>query len=66
MNIQVKNTGGGIVFSKLVTGQGTNSNIQLCTGSNAKVALDAALQDAVAKLFLDPAFTESLVKAAKP
>jgi uncharacterized lipoprotein len=66
MNIQVKNAEGGIVFSKLIDGQGTNPKIQLASGNNAKVALNAALNDAVAKLFQEPAFTESLVKSAKP
>jgi uncharacterized lipoprotein YajG len=66
MNIQVKNAGGGIVFSKLITGEGTKPNIQLASGSNAQVALDAALNAAVANLFQEPAFVASLVKSANP
>jgi uncharacterized lipoprotein YajG len=66
LNIEVKNASGGIVFSNLITGEGTNPNIQVASGSNAKVALDAALNDAIAKLFQEPAFIDSLVKSANP
>jgi uncharacterized lipoprotein YajG len=66
MNIQVKNAGGGIIFSKLIAGEGTKPNIQLASGNNAKVALDAALNDAIAKLFQEPAFVASLVKSVNP
>ena len=66
MNVQVKKADGSIGFSKLVTGNGGKENLQLATGSNAKVALDAALRDAVSKLFSDAKFLDTLVKAAKP
>ena len=63
MNVQVKKAGGNIAYSKLVNGEGGKENLQLASGSNAKIALDAALKDAVAKLFGDTAFVEVLLKA---
>src|ERR1017187_5176054 len=66
MNVQVKKADGSIGFSKLVTGAGVKENLQLASGSNAKVALDAALKAAVGKLFGDTAFVDALLKAARP
>lgn len=66
MEVTVKNQGGQIVYSKLVAGQGKNPNIQLASGSNAKVALDAALKDAMDKMFADKAFIDALLKPATP
>ena len=65
MNITVKNETGIIVYTKLVSGQGINPNIQLASGENAKVALEAALKDALDKMFGDYAFIEALVKSKK-
>jgi len=65
MNIQVKNGGGHIVFTKVVTGEGVKSGVMLRTGENAKVALDAALKDAVRQLVDDEAFITALFKAAQ-
>jgi len=64
MNVQVRNPSGNIVYSKLITGEGLNPNIQLSSGKNAKIALDAALNDAIANLFREQAFIDSLVKSA--
>jgi len=66
MNVQVKKADGSIGFSRLVTGEGVKENLQLASGSNAKVALDAALKDAVGKLFGDTAFVDALLKAGRP
>lgn len=65
MNVQIKRADGSIAYSKAVTGGGTKPKIQMASGENAKTALNAALQDAVAKVFSDPALTESLLKASK-
>lgn len=65
MEVQVKDTKGNYIFSRLITGEGTEPNCQLASGSNAKLALDAALQDAVGRLFKDKAFIEALFKAVK-
>jgi uncharacterized lipoprotein YajG len=66
LEITVKNVAGTIVYNKLVQGQGMNENIQLATGSNAKVALEAALSDAMTKMFSDQAFIDALLQPAKP
>lgn len=63
MNAQVKNSDGNVIYSKNITGEGINKDIQLSSGENAQVALDAALKDAVSKLFQDPQFIESILKA---
>jgi uncharacterized lipoprotein len=65
MQAEIKKSDGSIVYSKLITGEGKNTNIQLASGTNAKIALDAALADAIAKLFGDPQFIDSLLKASK-
>jgi len=65
MQAEIKKSDGSIVYSKLITGEGKNANIQLASGSNAKIALDASLADAVAKLFGDPQFIDTLLKASK-
>lgn len=63
MNAQVKNSDGNVIYSKNITGEGINKDIQLSSGENAQVALDAALKDAVSKLFQDPQFIDSILKA---
>jgi uncharacterized lipoprotein YajG len=62
MVVQVKDST-NILYSRSITGEGLNKGIQLASGSNAKIALDAALKDAVSKLFQDTKFLESIVKA---
>lgn len=66
LNITVKNEARTIVYAKLVSGQGINPSIQLASGENAKVALEAALKDALDKLFGDYAFIDALVKSKQP
>lgn len=63
MSVKVKEVTGQVLYTKFIEGKGLNSGIQLASGSNAKIALDAALKDAVAKLFQEPQFLESIVKA---
>ena len=65
MNVQVKKPDGSIIFAKSVTGEGINSGVMLRTGSNAKVALDAALKDAVSQLVNDGAFIGALLNLTK-
>ena len=66
MNVQVKNPDGSIAFSKLVAGEGCKNHIELYSEGNARTALNAALHDAVFKLFEDPAFVDSLLQSGKP
>ena len=47
-------------------GSGENSGIQLCSGDNAKVALDAALTDAMRLMFSDRRFFAALMQTAPP
>ncbi|HWP59587.1 MAG TPA: YajG family lipoprotein [Candidatus Acidoferrales bacterium] len=65
MNVQIKKSDGTIVYSRLVAGEGNIPGIQLASGENARNALDAALKDAVAKLFDDGAFIQALFKAVE-
>ena len=65
MNVQVKNADGTIVFATVVAGEGANPSLQIMSGENARIALEAALKDAVSKLVGDPAFIDSLLKSPK-
>jgi len=65
MDVQVKNADGGIAFSNLIAGAGLNPSLQVASGSNARIALEAALKDAMSKLTGDPAFIESLLKSGQ-
>lgn len=66
MNVTIRNTDGTIVYSRLIDGRGTVENIQFASGTNARIALEGALRDAMATLFSDPTFTGTLVKAQSP
>ncbi len=61
--IQVKSRDGTVLFSKVLTGEGKESNVQVDGGRNAKPALEQALSMAIENLFQDPAFLPSLYKA---
>lgn len=65
MNVQVRKADGTILFSKLVTGNGNVPSLQIMNGSNAKLALDAALNDAVSDLVNDRAFLDALIQASR-
>jgi len=63
LNVHVKKADGNIAFSKLIAGEGANPSLQIMSGENARIALEAALKDAVSKLMGDSAFIESLLKS---
>jgi uncharacterized lipoprotein YajG len=63
MNVKVASTKGNILYDKHIMAQGMNPSILLSGGPQAKVALDLAMQNAVAKLFSDPEFTTALLAA---
>ncbi len=65
MNVQVKKPDSSIIFSKMIAGESTISNLQLASGKNAKIALNGALKDAISKLFDDPSFIDSIFRASK-
>jgi uncharacterized lipoprotein len=64
MNVQIKKPDGNILYSKMIAGESTHS-VQVASGKNAKYVLDAALKDAISKLFNDTSFLDSLFKASK-
>lgn len=67
LNVLVKGPAGNLVYSRLVVGEGAKPHIQLASASNAKIALTAALQDAVSKIFSDQQFIDALFAAdARP
>ncbi len=66
MTVTVAGADRKVIFNKLIVAQGVNPGIQLAGGNNAKIALEGALRDAMAKLFDDSAFLNSLMTAAKP
>ncbi|HVN88750.1 MAG TPA: YajG family lipoprotein [Candidatus Binataceae bacterium] len=65
MGVIVVSPTGVTVFTKYVKGDGVNDSVQIAGGNNAKIALEAAMQDAIKKLFEDQAFLKSLVEAGK-
>jgi len=64
MNVQVKKSDKSILYSKMIAGENSHT-VQLASGKNAKIVLDAALKDAISKLFSDTSFLDSLFKASK-
>ncbi|HYL59722.1 MAG TPA: YajG family lipoprotein [Candidatus Acidoferrales bacterium] len=66
MNVTVAQSDNRVVFNKMIVAQGVNPGIQLADGENAKIALNAALQDAIGKIFADPDFIKALTGAGAP
>ena len=64
MSILVKGTNGKASYSKIITAEGMESNIQLMTGDNAKLALDRALANGMNQLLDDPMFFQRLIKSS--
>jgi len=65
MSIAVKDKSGKIYYTKVITAQGVEPNIQLMTGDNAKMALDRALENGISQLFADKAFFQRLIEGSK-
>ena len=65
INTRVQGADKTVRFAKVVAGESKEPNIQLSSGENAKLALDRALADAIARLFSDPAFVDALITAGK-
>jgi uncharacterized lipoprotein len=67
MSVNVKASDGRVLYGRQIVAQGVEPHTQLATGNNARIALDKALQDGMAKLFGDSEFIAALTKAgAKP
>jgi uncharacterized lipoprotein YajG len=62
-NVQVKKPDGNINYAKGVTGLYDNKGCQLASGKNAKIALEGALKDVVAKLMQDESFIKAILQA---
>ncbi len=60
LNVKVKKANGNFSFSKVILGKGVESNILLMDGRNAKSALEAALKDAITRLFSEREFFEAI------
>ena len=65
LNMSVKSSDGAVLYDRQIVAQGIEANTQLATGNNARIALDKALQDGMAKLFGDNEFIAALKRAAK-
>jgi uncharacterized lipoprotein len=61
--VQIKKPNGNINYAKAVTGLYTEEGIMVYSGKNAKIALEGALKDAVAKLMQDESFIKALLQA---
>lgn len=61
MDVTVKRPDGAVTYDKYITGQNQES-IELATPGNAQDTLNAAMQDAVSKVFSDSAFIDALKK----
>jgi uncharacterized lipoprotein YajG len=60
MGVQVKKPDGTLAFAKTVRGQGTNPNVILVGGEEAKAALEQALRDGLKQLFSNKEFIDAL------
>lgn len=61
INIVVKNKSGDLIFSKSYEGGAIEADIQLATGSNARLALIGAMADIVSKIANDKDLHQSLL-----
>lgn len=55
-----------LLFEGRAAGSGKNENIQLCSGDNAKPALEDALSEAIWRLFNDQRFVRALLAPPLP
>lgn len=61
MHVNVKSNTGAMAYSRVITAQGIEPDIQLMSGNNARLALDRALQSSMKMLFDDKEFVEAVV-----
>lgn len=64
-NVKVADAAGKVHYTKSVVAQGVNSPIALASGENAKIAIDRALQTAIAQLLADQEFIGALLLAGR-
>lgn len=65
MNVMVIGADGKVLFKKWIMAKGVNPSIQMASATNAQVALEAALQDAMTKLFSEQDFLNALVSVGR-
>lgn len=61
--LKVRDPGGALLFSQLYSATGTEANIQLASGENAKAALQKALTAAIRAAIDDQALRQALLSA---
>lgn len=59
--VTVRGRDGSVVYTRQLLAQGTEPNIQLMTGDNARLALNRALDNGMKQLFEDRAFIAALL-----
>lgn len=64
MSVTVKTKKGEQLYSRQVSAQGIEPNIQLQAGENARIALNRALENGMRVLFEDQAFLSALVASS--
>lgn len=62
--VSIQKPDGNVVFARDYIGNGLNPNVQLALGHNAKIALDAALADAVHAVVSDNDLRQALLDSA--
>ena len=64
MIVKVRNNTGRDVFITLVEGEGDTPDPMMRTGENAKIALEAAMKDAISQLFNNEEFISAILSAS--
>jgi uncharacterized lipoprotein len=65
-NVKISTPGAGMAFSKYYEGTGTEPNIQMAGGDNARAALIKAFTASVNSAVSDPAFIQAVLAAGRP
>jgi uncharacterized lipoprotein YajG len=65
MDVMVAGADGKVIFTKWIMAKGANPGVLLTSATNPQVALDAALQNAIAELFSDQDFLKALLTAGR-
>jgi len=66
ITVIVKSADGSVAYNRAITGHKLLTDVQLASGSNTKLALDAAAKDAVGQLMADAQFIAALLKTGSP
>ncbi|WP_203069876.1 YajG family lipoprotein [Falsiroseomonas ponticola] len=66
VNVKITDPTGRIVFTRTFTAEGLNPNIQIASGENARIALEAGLQRLIRQIGDDPDLARALMALAPP